>query len=107
MIVKKNKHGDKIQGNIIFLCKIIHRVYPWHFLNTVFKLSMTIPEQLKRLRKSAKLTQKETGRIIGVEGGAICNYEKGRRPIRAEDFEKIKSHLRKAITKTKPTDKAA
>lgn len=50
----------------------------------------SIPEQILTIRKSFGLSQAALGLIIGKTAGAICNYEKGRRPIRAIDFEKIK-----------------
>jgi len=53
----------------------------------------SIPEQLIQLRKKANATQKEVAGIVGLTVGAICNYEKGRRPIRANDLEKIKEYL--------------
>ena len=51
---------------------------------------MTIPEQITKIRKAAGYSQEALGALIGVSKGAICNYEKGRRPIKAIDFEKIK-----------------
>jgi len=58
----------------------------------------SIPEQLIKLRKDANVTQKEIAEVIGLTVGAICNYEKGRRPIRANDLEKIKEHCLKKGT---------
>ncbi|MDD3088739.1 MAG: helix-turn-helix transcriptional regulator [Candidatus Omnitrophica bacterium] len=60
---------------------------------------MTIPEQITSIRKAMGYSQEEIGNILGLTAGAICNYEKGRRPIRAEDFEKIK-----ALSKKNKTD---
>jgi transcriptional regulator with XRE-family HTH domain len=59
---------------------------------------MTIPEQITSIRKATGYSQVEIGNILGLTAGAICNYEKGRRPIRAEDFEKIKALLKKNQT---------
>ena len=61
---------------------------------------MTISEQIINIRRETNKSQKEIAAILGVTAGAICNYEKGRRPIRAADFEKIKQLLY-------PTDKKA
>lgn len=52
----------------------------------------SIPEQLATMRKNAGVTQKEIADHVGLTIGAICNYEKGRRPIRAKHFEKIKEY---------------
>ena len=52
---------------------------------------MTISEQIINIRKTAGLSQAEIAKHLGLTAGAICNYEKGRRPIRAVDFEKIKA----------------
>jgi transcriptional regulator with XRE-family HTH domain len=49
-----------------------------------------IHEQIVAIRKACGLSQKELGDLLGKTAGAICNYEQGRRPIRATDFEKIK-----------------
>jgi len=38
-----------------------------------------------------RFIQEQLGKLIDVTAGAICNYEKGRRPIRAHDLEKIKA----------------
>jgi len=54
---------------------------------------MTIPEQIKSIRQATGITQEAIGILIGKTGAAICNYEKGKRPIRAVDFEKIKELL--------------
>lgn len=51
----------------------------------------SIPERITMLRKAAGLTQVELAALLGLTTGAICNYEKGRRPIRADAFEKIKT----------------
>ena len=63
----------------------------------MFNISImnTISEQLINLRKSAGVTQMEIAEHIGKTIGAICNYEKGRRPIRASDFERIKQYCQK------------
>jgi transcriptional regulator with XRE-family HTH domain len=50
----------------------------------------TIPEQIVNIRKAAGLSQAALAAILKLTPGALCNYEKGRRPIRATDFEKIK-----------------
>jgi len=50
-----------------------------------------IPEKITKIRKAAGLSQKALGIILGLTAGAVCNYEKGRRPIRANDFEKIEA----------------
>lgn len=52
----------------------------------------TISEKLVTLRKESGATQEEVAIQINRTIGAICNYEKGRRPIRAEHFEKIKKY---------------
>ena len=65
----------------------------------------TIPEILTQIRTSAGLTQGDIGAIIGKTAGAICNYEKGRRDIKASDFEKIKYRLCR-ITKVANGNKA-
>jgi len=55
----------------------------------------SIPEQIVKLRKKAGLSQKDIADHLGKTVGAICNYEKGRRPIRAEDYLKIKELYKK------------
>lgn len=57
----------------------------------------TIPEQIISIRKAAGLSQAVIAAHLGLTTGAICNYEKGRRPIRATDFEKIKALTKKHI----------
>lgn len=44
-------------------------------------------KKLKELRKNNKLSQKEMGEIIGVNGRAIGNYERG---IRSLSVDKAK-----------------
>ena len=51
----------------------------------------SIPKQVKQLRKDSGLSLEAFGAIINKTAGAICNYEQGRRPIRAADLEKLKS----------------
>jgi len=66
-----------------FLTFLTHRVY---------YISMkSIPEQIREIRRAAGLSQAELAGMLGLTTGAICNYEKGRRPIRAEAWEKVKS----------------
>ena len=36
------------------------------------------PEELKRIRRRADLTQAELGSKVGLTQGAICFYERGR-----------------------------
>jgi transcriptional regulator with XRE-family HTH domain len=50
----------------------------------------TVSQQLINIRKRAGLSQADIASILSLTPGAICNYEKGRRPIRANDFEKLK-----------------
>jgi transcriptional regulator with XRE-family HTH domain len=50
---------------------------------------ITIPEKISYIRKVNGLSLKAVGAILGKTAGAICNYEKGRRPIRAVDLEKL------------------
>ena len=52
---------------------------------------MTISEQIIAIRKAAGVSQVDLARMLGLTPGAVCNYEKGRRPIRAHHFEKIKA----------------
>jgi predicted transcriptional regulator len=71
---------------------------------------LTIPEQLFLLRKtdrSVNFTQAEVGDLIDMKAGAICNYEKGRRPIRVADFQLIEAlcKLEAKRKKTKPISK--
>jgi transcriptional regulator with XRE-family HTH domain len=51
----------------------------------------TIPEQIINIRKATGLSQVALATVLGMTAGALCNYEKGRRPIRATDFERIKA----------------
>lgn len=53
----------------------------------------TVSEQLINIRKKAGLSQADVAGLLKLTAGAICNYEKGRRPIRAHDFEKLKQLL--------------
>lgn len=39
------------------------------------------PEELKRLRTKAGLTQKQLGELIGASRGAVSEWELGKRPI--------------------------
>jgi transcriptional regulator with XRE-family HTH domain len=57
----------------------------------------TIPDKLVKMREGAGLSQKEIARVVGLTIGAICNYEKGRRQIRARDFEIIQKHCLQKI----------
>lgn len=59
----------------------------------------TIPTQLMEIRKSLKMSQAAFGKIIGVTGAAINNYEKNRRKINAEDFQAIVIYKNKATKK--------
>lgn len=52
----------------------------------------SIPEQLIDMRKAKGATLKNIADLLQLTIGAVCNYEKGRRPIRATDFEKIKQY---------------
>lgn len=58
----------------------------------IISAMVNIAEQIIKIRKESGLSQKELGALIGKTAGAICNYEKSRRPIRANDLEKIKEH---------------
>ena len=58
---------------------------------------LTVSQQLIEIRKRAGLSQVEVASILDMTAGAICNYEKGRRPIRANDFEKLKRLLARPI----------
>lgn len=60
-------------------------------------MQKSIPKQIQQLRKESGLSLEEFGAIIGKTAGAICNYEQGRRPIRAVDLEKLRA---KCGTKT-------
>jgi len=55
----------------------------------------TISERILDVRRRKKLSQRELGDVIGVTAAAICLYEKGRRPIRARDLEKLEALLKK------------
>lgn len=39
---------------------------------------MTLPERIKKIRRDAKLTQSEFGKIVGLGTGSITNIETGR-----------------------------
>ena len=58
----------------------------------------SISEQITTIRKAAGVSQEELAALLGKTTGAICNYEKGRRPIRATDFEKIKIYCSQVST---------
>lgn len=65
---------------------------------------LSISKQILSLRKQAGVSQESLANLIGKTTGAICNYEKGRRPIRATDFEKIKNYC---LKRTKQSEKNA
>ena len=48
---------------------------------------------LKELRESQGLPQWEFGEIVGRSRDLICDYEKGRRKIPDEEYERIKEHF--------------
>jgi transcriptional regulator with XRE-family HTH domain len=53
--------------------------------------SINIPERIRQIRKSLKLSQRELGERIGRSRDAIKDYELNRSRIAAEDWEKIKA----------------
>ena len=49
--------------------------------------------KLKNARKAKKISMREIGETLGVKRGQICNIEKGRTPLRVEDYFKICERL--------------
>lgn len=52
--------------------------------NTIYSM-----EKLKELRIENKLSQKDMGKIIGVNGRAIGNYERGIRVLSVDKAKKL------------------
>lgn len=39
--------------------------------------NLPTPDQIKRLRKSMKMSQAEFGKVVGVEQSSVCRWERG------------------------------
>ena len=54
---------------------------------------MTVGESIKAARKRAKLSQKELGKILGVSGSMIGQYESGQRNPKPSTLQRIADAL--------------
>lgn len=68
---------------------------------------MTIGEHIRETRKGKGLSQKELGKILGVSGAMIGQYETGQRKPRLDTLQRIAAALGVDWTELVPVDQRA
>lgn len=63
---------------------------------------MTFPAQIKALRRSLRLTQRELGEVLDVSGQTVNNWERGRAVPWPATREKAVAHLERRLELQQP-----